>query len=189
MIRTNAPQAPKDFTAASFLSRPMSKIERDVWSTSSALAKDYLTEYGNELNGEHWRSLQALSSVFTAVTFGSVQGRFGVGAATGAGKTMSAVAFIVALHRHDRPESVAVCVEKVAQLVSFRNELIKWGVPEEKIGVWYSEGYVMPDGKPVAVPLLPPRVAPFPTQPNPWQIESRRHEHLPDAASLAVDLR
>jgi len=67
----------------------------DVWMTASELARGYLHHYGNVLNRDHWQAIQSLVDVFTAICFGGVLGRLGVGMPTGSGKTMSAVAFLV----------------------------------------------------------------------------------------------
>jgi hypothetical protein len=139
--------APHRFTADSFRSRPKTRLELNIWNASARLAKDALEEYGNVLSRDHWHAIQSLSDVFTAVTFGAVGGRYAVALPTGTGKSMSAVMFLVALHRYNRPESVAICAEKVQQLITFKRELLKWGVPEDKIGLWYSDNYRTPDGK------------------------------------------
>ena len=150
---TTAPaRPPHRFTADSFLSRDMTADELKVWFTASNLAQDTLTTYGNVLSKAHSRAVMSLMQVFTAVCLGNVLGRLAVAMPTGAGKTVSAACFITALHRHGRPEAVAVCCERVAQLLTFRTELLGLGVPESEIGVWYSDDYRMPDGSRPTVP-------------------------------------
>src|SRR5262249_3393705 len=109
--------APLTLSADSFRSRPKTDVEMIVWQTSAALTKSALEEYGNVLSRAHWHAIQSLADVFTAVTFGAVGGRYAVAMPTGAGKSVSAVMFLVALHRLNRPESVAICAEKVQQLI------------------------------------------------------------------------
>jgi|SRR5688572_612844 len=147
MLSSITPQAPHSLTAGSFRRRSKTRLELDVWTISTGIAVSALRQYGNVLSREHREAVQALADLFTAVTFGAVGGRYAAALPTGAGKTMSAVAFIVALSRMDRPESVAVCAEKVQQLITFKRELVLWGVPEERIGLWYADDYLTPEGK------------------------------------------
>ncbi len=139
-------------TAGAFLSRSMAEEERNVWLTAWALTADALAGYGNVLSPAHLAAVKSVCSVFAGVCLGGVLGRYAVAMPTGAGKTLAAALFITALHRHGRPESVAVCCERVQQLLNFRTELLKWGVPEEKIGLWYSKGFHFADGTTPPIP-------------------------------------
>jgi hypothetical protein len=142
-----SPQAPHKLTADSFLSRPKTPDEMNVWTYSANLAKGALESYGNVLSADHWHAIQALADVLTAVASGAVEGRYAVALPTGLGKSLMAVMFCTALDRLQRPESVVICCEKVQQLITMKRELLHWGVDESKIGLWYSKDYRTPDGK------------------------------------------
>jgi len=64
--------------------------------------------------------------------------RLAYGLTCGGGKTLSAKAWLTAVHELGKPYSVALAASEVDALIGIKRDLIKLGVPKEKIGLLHS---------------------------------------------------
>jgi hypothetical protein len=99
-----------------------------------------LTRYGNNLSKAHYTALWKLLDTYTRIAHGQIRGRFAFPLGTGMGKTQSIVSWLMAIYDcpPSEPVSVAVCASKVEALCKIKLDLIKQGVPEDKIGLLHS---------------------------------------------------
>ncbi len=96
---------------------------------------------GNSLSDEHRTALFALVGIFTKSAQGKLPGRWAFGLPTGMGKTSAIVAWCSTLVRLGLDHiSVAVAASKVEALCELKRELVRHGVPEERIGLLYAAG-------------------------------------------------
>ena len=94
-----------------------------------------LEGYGSVLSDKHRAALMCITARFTMLANGHDRGRFCYDLACGAGKTQAIIAWCATLIKSGLPYSVAVCSSKVEALCDIRNQMIKNGVPAEKIGL------------------------------------------------------
>jgi hypothetical protein len=97
-----------------------------------------LEAYGNTLNDDHRESLMNIVGAYSLLASGHNIGRYAFDLDTGMGKTQSVVAWLAEVHAQGLPYSVAVCASKVEALCDLKRDLVRQGVPEEKIGLWHS---------------------------------------------------
>jgi len=100
-----------------------------------------LQDNGNVLSDEHRSALYALCGLFTKSAQHKLPGRWAFGLPTGMGKTSAIVAWCSTLvaQGHDHI-SVAVSASKVEALCALKRDLMRHGVPEERIGLLYADG-------------------------------------------------
>jgi hypothetical protein len=99
-------------------------------------------EYGNNPGEAHKVSLLKLLNAYTRMAQGELAGRWAFPLPTGAGKTLSIVAWIASLYELGIEHiSSAVCANKVEALCDLKRALIEWGVPEEKVGLLHSYSF------------------------------------------------
>ncbi len=102
---------------------------------------DMLYSYGNRLSYEHRAALWELMKTYTTMAQG-LKGRLVYPLPTGAGKTLSIVAWISTLVEIGADHiSVAVCTSRVEALCDIKRRLLECGVPEERIGLLHSYKY------------------------------------------------
>jgi hypothetical protein len=101
----------------------------------------FLQDNNNVLSNEHQAALFALCGLFTQSAQHKLRGRWAFGLPTGMGKTSAIVAWCSVLvaqgHHHI---SVAITASKVEALCDLKRSLVRFGVPEERIGLLYAEG-------------------------------------------------
>lgn len=107
---------------------------------SFALLQRDLVANGNTLSDDHRTALYALVGLFTKSAQGLLPGRWAFGLPTGMGKTSAIVAWCATLVRLGLDHiSVAVAASKVEALCELKRELVRHGVPEERIGLLYAD--------------------------------------------------
>ncbi len=121
----------------------MNKLDKQLGRDLTSLASDKLIkklkEYGNQPSDEHIVSLYKLLDAYTHMAQGVLTGRWAFPLPTGAGKTLSVVAWIAALYEILIENiSLAVCASKVEALCDLKRDLISMGVPEDMIGLLHS---------------------------------------------------
>ncbi len=121
----------------------MIKLSEQLGLDLTSLAFDKLIkklkEYGNQPSDEHAVSLYKLLYAYTHMAQGGLTGRWAFPLPTGAGKTLSVVAWIASLYElRIENISVAVCASKVEALCDLKRDLISMGVPEDMIGLLHS---------------------------------------------------
>ena len=89
---------------------------------------------------KHASILVYITGTLTRLATGKLEGRWASGGPCGSGKTLSAQAWIAAVHELDRPYSCVVVASEVNALIEFRRRLLEFGVPAEKIGILHSFG-------------------------------------------------
>jgi hypothetical protein len=98
-----------------------------------------LTGYGNKPNADHQQALLALVQAMTDMAEGRLQGRYAFGLPTGMGKTLSIISWLSAVNTLGRSDiSAAVAASKVEALCQLKRDLIRAGIPAEKIGLLHS---------------------------------------------------
>ena len=101
-----------------------------------------LTEYGNKPSEGHRESLFKTLDAYTRMAQGELTGRWAFPLPTGAGKTLSVVAWIASVYELGIEDvSVAVCASKVEALCDLKRDLISMGAPGEKMGLLHSYRY------------------------------------------------
>ncbi len=101
--------------------------------------KTALIGFGNTLSTPHAHALRALVESMTKMAAGELQGRYAFGLGTGLGKTSAIIAWLTAVEELGLTGiSAAVCASKVEALCQLKRDLIKNGVPAEKIGLLHT---------------------------------------------------
>ena len=135
-------RAIKHDLARSDYSMPANGISHDSLTSQAfeRLAKQ-LADHGNVLSEEHQTALYALCGLFTQSAQHKLIGRWAFGLPTGMGKTSAIIAWCSTLVRqgHDHV-SVAVSASKIEALCALKRDMVKGGVPEDRIGLLYSDG-------------------------------------------------
>lgn len=115
---------------------------RNLTDLAFAILERDLKRYRNSLSEDHGDALYALLETYTRMAQGQLQGRYAVGLPTGLGKTSSVIAWATAVHRLGLDDiSLAVSASKVEALCELKRDLIRHGIPEEKIGLLHSYWY------------------------------------------------
>lgn len=123
-------------------SSPANGLTHDTLTANAFEALcDHLKSNGNNLSAEHEAALYALCGLFTNSAQHHLTGRWAFGLPTGMGKTSAIIAWCSTLVKlgHDHV-SVAVSASKIEALCDLKRLLIAFGVPEERIGLLYSDG-------------------------------------------------
>ena len=95
-----------------------------------------LVGYGNRLSAAHAAALYSMLVAMTRMAQGRLAGRWAFGLPTGTGKTQAIVAWIATLHELGLDHvSVAISASKVEALCELKRDLLKHGVPADKIGL------------------------------------------------------
>jgi len=103
---------------------------------------DNLTGFGNQPSQALRRALRQTLDVCSKLALGIKTGRFAVPLGCGWGKTQSVVAWLTALYQKGLDDvSVSVCAGQVEALCEIYRQLIKAGVPKDRVGLWHSFGY------------------------------------------------
>jgi hypothetical protein len=104
-------------------------------------------ERTNRLTEEHRKALLGLVELMAGMATGGPEHRFAVGMPTGAGKTTTIRCLTRALHDLDawnprnveRADGILVAQSRVEQLCELKRYLVEHGVPQEMIGLVYSQ--------------------------------------------------
>jgi hypothetical protein len=118
----------------------MAEVQRLTISAFDRLTRN-LTAFGNVLSEDHREALMEIVGSYSLLASGHRVGRYAFDLDTGMGKTQSVVAWLAEVHAQGLPYSVAVCASKVEALCDLKRDLIRQGVPAEKIGLWHSYGF------------------------------------------------
>jgi hypothetical protein len=102
------------------------------------LAADLIAR-GNVLSRRHEAALYMLVDTLARHAVGEGGGRLAFPLPTGCGKTSSIVAFATALHRLGYPIPIAIAASKVEALAGLKLDMMAHGIPEELIGLAYSD--------------------------------------------------
>src|SRR5215475_3867599 len=106
-----------------------------------------MQRYGNTLSGKHRKALYELCWLYTEMAQHQRTGRWAFPLPTGLGKSLSVVSWIAELAAQKLDHvSVAVACSHVEALYRLHEALREQGVPDENIGLRYSDGYRYPDG-------------------------------------------
>lgn len=106
---------------------------------------DALTRYGNKLDPStpggrrHREALRAVLHTYSHLAITREPGRVAYPLAVGVGKTQSIASWCAAVHRLDLDLSILVCQEKVNSLEELYRDLLKKGIPAERIGILHSK--------------------------------------------------
>lgn len=98
-----------------------------------------LEKYGNQLSENHLEGLRRIAEQTTEMLLNGVTGRIAFDAPTGAGKTTSIIATILAIEELALDKSIVVAQEKIEGLCDTYRSLVELGVPEETIGLIHSK--------------------------------------------------
>lgn len=94
----------------------LSPVEESIAVDALDLTLEHLRRHGTDAGTRQRESLHALMRTYAAITFGKLEGRIAVPLPTGWGKSTSAAAWVITLHRSGRSESVAIAASKVEAL-------------------------------------------------------------------------
>jgi hypothetical protein len=98
-----------------------------------------LEGFGNTLSTPHAHALRALVDSMTKMAAGELQGRYAFGLGTGLGKTSAIIAWLAAVEELGlHGISAALCASKVEALCQLKRDLIKNGIPADKIGLLHT---------------------------------------------------
>ncbi len=141
-LKPNPPvKGDKDFVNRILFTRLNGITQYELTVPATEKLFDMLRSYGNNLSYEQRAALWELMKTYTAMAQG-LRGRLAYPLPTGAGKTLSIIAWISTLVEIGADHiSVAVCTSKVESLCNIKRELIKCGVPVERIGLLHSYKY------------------------------------------------
>src|SRR6185436_3875919 len=98
-----------------------------------------LERFGNKLSIPHWKTLHCLLEAFLQMAQGKLQGRVAFGIPTGCGKTRAIIEAAAAIHHADAPFSIVVCASRIEALCTMKRDMMKCGIPADKIGLMYSQ--------------------------------------------------
>jgi hypothetical protein len=113
---------------------------RDLTNNALARLVANLEGFGTVLSTGHREALLRILGMFSLLASGKSAGRYAFDLDTGCGKTQAVVAWCAALVESGLPWSVAVACSKVEALCTLKRDLIRNGVPAEKIGLRHSYG-------------------------------------------------
>jgi len=105
------------------------------------IVEDRMEQFGNKLSATHREALMRTVGMFSHIALGAKTGRVAVSMATGCGKSLSAVAWLAAVHRMGLDIGVVIAASQVESLASLIRDLKTLGVPDEKIGLIHSKRY------------------------------------------------
>lgn len=97
--------------------------------------------FGNKLSGAHNEALYRTAGLFSMIAVKQKTGRVVADMPTGAGKTLSVVSWLAAVHRLNMDIGVTVAAGQVEALAKMIRDLVEQGVPREKIGLIHAKGY------------------------------------------------
>ena len=114
--------------------------DRFSWSERlTNLAHDDLVttlhNFGTRLSERHSDALRAILSHYSKLSYRETEGRFAYPLATALGKTQSVVSWCATVHRQNLGRTVLVCQEQIDSLIETYNDLIKKGIPADKVGI------------------------------------------------------
>ena len=98
-----------------------------------------LISRGNVLSRMHEAALYMLVDTLARHALGEGEGRLAFPLPTGCGKTSSIIAFASALHRLGYQIPIAVAASKVEALCGLKRDMLAHGIPDELIGLAYSD--------------------------------------------------
>ncbi|MEW8522573.1 MAG: hypothetical protein AB2552_05925 [Candidatus Thiodiazotropha endolucinida] len=125
---------------------------------------DLLEKHGNKLSDSHKEGLRRIAQQAAYMLLGEQTGRFAFDAPTGAGKTTTVIATILAVEELGLDLSIVVAQEKIEGLCDTYRSLEESGVPVDLIGLIHSKK----DGSGLELPL-PATYASLPATPkNEW---------------------
>ncbi|MBT3031592.1 MAG: hypothetical protein KME36_10885 [Candidatus Thiodiazotropha sp. (ex Lucina pensylvanica)] len=120
-----------------------------------------LEKHGNKLSDSHKEGLRRMAEQTAAMLIGGESGRFAFDAPTGAGKTTTIIATILAVEELGLDLSIVVAQEKIEGLCDTYRSLEEMGVPVGLIGLIHSKK----DGSGLELPL-PATYASLPATPK-----------------------
>ncbi|MBV2122564.1 MAG: hypothetical protein KUF74_14040 [Candidatus Thiodiazotropha sp. (ex Ctena orbiculata)] len=123
---------------------------------------ELLEQYGNSLSGSHKEGLRRMAQMAARMLVGGVTGRFAFDAPTGAGKTTTVIATILAVEELNLELSIVVAQEKIEGLCDLYKNLANLGISTELIGLIHSKK----DGSKLDEPVLPATYASLPSTPK-----------------------
>jgi len=97
-----------------------------------------LERFGNKLSIPHRKALSSLVASFTDMAQGHLTGRVAFPISTGCGKTRAIVEWSAAVSKLGLPYSLVVSASRIEALCTLKRDMVKAGVPEEKIGLVYT---------------------------------------------------
>jgi len=119
------------------------QLTRDVdltYDAANVLMTMLNDEYGNRLADKHKKAVLRILASFTQLANHVMDGRYGFGLPAGGGKSSAIVAWCLALHRLNKPYTVAICASKVEELADLKRKMLKHGIPEEWVGLRHEIG-------------------------------------------------
>ncbi|MEW8201233.1 MAG: hypothetical protein AB2764_03870 [Candidatus Thiodiazotropha endolucinida] len=123
--------------------------------------KNILEKHGNQLSESHREGLRRMAHQAALMLISDETGRYAFDAPTGAGKTTTVIATILAIEELGLDLSVVVAQEKIEGLCDTCRSLIDLGVPSDLIGLIHSKK----DGSGIAPPM-PATYASLPATPK-----------------------
>ncbi len=100
-----------------------------------------LESYGNRVNPAHHEALEHILTRLTLLATRQSTGRWAYDLDTGMGKSLSVACWIAAVHECGRGFSAVVGAQQVEGLCKMKRDLVRLGVPEEKVGLRHSKRY------------------------------------------------
>jgi hypothetical protein len=97
--------------------------------------------FGNKLSEAHNEALYRTAGLFSTIALKLKSGRLVADMPTGAGKTLSVVSWLTAIHRLNYDIGATVAASQVEALAKMVRDLETQGVPRDKIGLIHAKSY------------------------------------------------